>query len=274
MNPRSATPTASRQHRRLPIGKVRDRSVAVPLASPRYASLAPLGLLAAGDWFEITAALIFFLVTGVAQWLQKRSQKSRGIPTSTNTETLPETWTDSGRTPPQVQTERPNPREFDIEEQLRRLLNPGQPPEPPPLPPRLPLTPPPRFDEEAESVSWESTDAPSRPLASFEKADAAYERGSKVEAAIARRLSSVGSLAHAASAFLHGSEIRDSVSARMLNAVGKTNAPAPSTANLLGSRTSAAAQSLSNTLRNRADVRQALLLSLILQPPRALEPYR
>lgn len=245
-------------------------------ASTRFHSLAPLGLLAAGDWVEVVAALIFFLVTGVAQFLQKRAQQRRGLPPpqTGGGQTLPDTWGETGPARPPVQTGDSFPREFDIEEQLRRLLNPGQPTEPPPLPPRLPSEPTPRFEDEgeAETVSWESADAPSRPLASFEKADAAYERGANVEATIARRLGSVGDLAGAAAAFLHGSEIGGNVSARMRSAIGKTAAPAPSTAMLLGSRTSAVAQTLSDTLRTPAAVRQAVLLSIVLQPPKALEP--
>jgi hypothetical protein len=245
------------------------------LTPPHYASLAPIGLLAAGDWFEIIAALIFFLVTGVAQWLQKRSQERRGIPTTQTEEpeTLPDSWADTGRTPPPIRTEQPMPRDFDIEEQLRRLLNPGQPPEPPPLPPRLPPTQSRSFDEEPEAVPWESREVPSRPMASFEEADAAYDRGAQVESTIARRLSSASQLAGASTAFQHASEISGTVSARMREVLGKAATPAPSTALMLGSRTSAAAQALSNSLRNPATVRQAVLTSIVLQPPRALEPF-
>jgi hypothetical protein len=245
------------------------------LTPPRYASLAPIGLLAAGDWFEIIAALIFFLVTGVAQWLQKRSQERRGIPTTPNEQpesgTAP--WNDAEDSPPPIRTGQPVPREFDIEEQFRRLLNPGQPPEPPPLPPRLPPTQPRSFDEEPEAVPWESREAPSRPLASFEEADAAYDRGAQVESTIARRLSSASQLASASTAFQHASEISGTVSARMREVLGKAATPAPSTALMLGSRTSAAAQALASSLRNPATVRQAVLTSIVLQPPRALEPF-
>jgi hypothetical protein len=245
------------------------------LTAPHYASLAPIGLLAAGDWFEIIAALIFFLVTGVAQWLQKRSQERRGIPTTQDEQptTTPDPWADTESSPPPLRPGQPAPREFDIEEQLRRLLNPGQPPEPPPLPPRLPPPQPRSFDEEPEPEPWESREVPSRPMASFEEADAAYDRGAQVESTIARRLSAASQLAGASTAFQHASEISGTVSARMREVLGKAATPAPSTALMLGSRTSAAAQALSDSLRNPATVRQAVLTSIVLQPPRALEPF-
>lgn len=240
--------------------------------TPRYLAVAPVGLLAAGDWIEIIGALLFFLITGGVQWLQKRSQQRRGIPPTTpETEAPPEPWSGTGRTPPPFRREETVPPEFDLEEQLRRLLNPGQPPAPPTLPSPPPL--PPRFDDEPDTVSWESADAPSRPLASLDQADSAYERGSQVEAMITRRLNAAGNLAGASAAFQHASQISGNVSARLRDALGKTSAPAPSTSLMLGSKTSAAAQALSDTLRNPASVKQAVLVSLILQPPKALEPF-
>lgn len=227
----------------------------------------PAFLLADGDWIQVLAALIFFLVTGVAQWLQKRSRERQGLPPEG---TIGEPWV-----PPSTRTgDRPQ-AEPNLEEQLRRLLNPGMPPEPPPLPPPLPSSTSSyrRYDPELEpeSVSWEDAEAPSRPLSSFESADAAYQRGADLESTTSARLTTSSSLASAAAAVENASRLSEHIRTRLRGASDATASPAPSTARLLGSATSAEARSLAAVLRNPVTARQALLASIVLQPPKALE---
>jgi len=248
------------------------------LALPRRArgrrwDLAPVVLLAAGDWVEVVAALLFFLITGVAQWLQKRSRERRGLPPETSEEVLREPWADVPRTPPPIRRDdtESGSKPFDLEEQLRRILNPTAPPEPPPLAPALPTQHPPRFEEEPESRSWEEADLPSRPLANLESAENAYRRGAQVESNVASRLASASHLTSASEAFRNAAGLSQNVSSRLQEVLGKMAAPAPSTARLLGSTVSPAALALATTLHNPASARQAILTAFVLQPPKALE---
>ncbi|MBL9126356.1 MAG: hypothetical protein JNL97_01855 [Verrucomicrobiales bacterium] len=232
-------------------------------------------LLAAGDWFEVLAAVIVFVITGLAQWAQSRSKKKTGpvADASGETDAAPPPW---GSTPRPAAGDSPSaPNPFDLEEQLRRILN----PEPPTLPPPPPLAPPPlpRASErrpvavDEESESWESAEAPSRRLASLDEADSAYQRGAGVESSAARKLSAASDLSRATSAFRHASELGLTVGSRLRGALDKTTEPAPSTARTLGSPTSAGARALSDVFRNRGSLRAAIFASTSLGRPKALE---
>lgn len=230
-------------------------------------------LLAAGDWVEVVAALLFFLITGVAQWIQKRSRERRGLPPEPAGDVLQEPWADVPRIPPPLRREEgtPAPKPFDLEEQLRRILNPAPPPEPPPLPPSFPAPQPRSFEEAPESKSWEEVEAPSRSLANLDSAENAYQRGAQVESKVARRLASASHLASASAAFENAAGLSQNVSSRLQQVLGRMSAPAPSTARLLGSSVSPAALNIASTLHNHASARQAILTAFVLQPPKALE---
>ena len=244
-----------------------------PSAALRRWDLAPIVLLAAGDWVEVVAALLFFLITGVAQWLQKRSRERRGLPQEPSEEVLREPWADVPRTPPPLRREDAEsaPKPFDLEEQLRRILTPAAPPEPPPLPPSFPAPQPRRFEEAPESRSWEEADAPSRSLANLDSAENAYQRGAQVESKVANRLASASHFASASAAYKSAEALSQNVSSRLQKVLGRMSAPAPSTARLLGSSISPAALNIAATLHNHASARQAILTAFVLQPPKALE---
>ncbi|MBX3746755.1 MAG: hypothetical protein KF833_15710 [Verrucomicrobiae bacterium] len=107
-------------------------------------------LFAAPEWYEILAALLFFLITGIAQYLQKRSREKRGLDVEPEPEFLDEPPTELRRDPhagtlsssPEVP---PPPPVESWQEQLRRLLEGEglrQEPPPPVLEPAAPVPPP------------------------------------------------------------------------------------------------------------------------------------
>lgn len=249
------------------------------------------GFFAAADWFEILAALIFFLITGIAQWVQKRMQQRR-TPMGTGGRGTIEPLE---RPVPPRPVASPPPAE-DWQEQLRRMLTgeeesfppvrsqpaPPAAPPPPPIPAARSTSrsaPPPltAAPEEAaspwageidESFSWEDQPAPERPLTTLGEAQAAYERGSQVEAKTGSRLTTAASLAAAREAFQKASTLHTRVGHRMHSALARTEAPAASG---VGPKASSRATTLGALLHRPGSARQAMLLATILQPPKALE---
>lgn len=230
-------------------------------------------LIAAGDWFEILAAVIVFLITGIAQWLQSRSRKKRGLPQEPLGEVLEETWPPANPQPaPPRESPKPRPA-LDLEEQLRRLFEPEPEPEPvePPTirqaPPRLPATP------EPESEGTPGSNSPARSAYTLEEATAAYSKGANVESTVARRLSAAGNFSRTANAMLHAQGLSESIATRLREHLDRT--PAPAQARSRGQRSFPTAlqnpATLASVLRNPASARQALLVSILIQPPKALE---
>lgn len=240
-------------------------------------------LLAAADWFEILAALIFFLITGIAQWVQKRNQSRRPPPPHVPRESSPS----YPQSPPES-TE-------DWQEQLRRMLSgeetlaapprsrPATPPAslPPPLAPPPPTparqsnpesepTSPSWYEESEESPSWEERPAPERPLTTLPESTKAYERGAQVEATTGSRLTTAASLAAARQAFQQASKLHERVSSRMHAALARSEAhpslhPSPPA-------TSRPAQaSLREVLRRPDSARRAILVATLLARPKGLE---
>ncbi len=234
-------------------------------------------LIAAGDWFEILAAVIVFLITGIAQWLQSRSRKKRGLPQEPLGEVLEETWPPANPQPaPPRESPKPRPA-LDLEEQLRRLFEPEpepEPVEPPPIrqaPPRLPPTP------EPESEGTPGSNRPSRPVHTLEEASAAYAKGASVESKVARRLSAAGDFSRTANAMLNAQGLSESIATRLRDHLDRTTSTprAQSHARTPGNRTTPAGvhnpATLASVLRKPASARQALLVSILIQPPKALE---
>lgn len=243
-------------------------------------SLQTAFLFAAGDWIEIIGALLFFLITGLVQWVQKRS-KAGGSTEETQppaTEMPAETALDTRRTQDARRRDSTEADEFDIEAELRRLLNPGKPPEPPPqaAPPRLPSAVPPRIGEDSEAFPWESLDnTPSRPLPSTNKAGpGVLQRNAPSAPSATRSRGFDGHPDFEATSHEHTAKFRDRVTHYLHPhpALGMAAAPAPSTALMLSSKTSPAALALAKSLRSPRSIRQAVLLSTILQPPKGLDP--
>lgn len=230
--------------------------------------------LAAADWFEVLAALILFLITGVAKWVEQRQAKKPTL--------LPDPESGVG-TPPRPASPPPlvTPND-DWEAQLRRLLQQEVPPPAPPPPPvladpwrsdhsRSPSRPGQGGHDEVTD-SWETLDAPSRPLADFTRADAAARSGERVEVEAGERMAGAARLASAAHAIDQAAGLHDAVAARMREALSRTETPAATrTARDSSPRSSATAVGALALLRRPDTLRQAIIASVVLQRPKALE---
>lgn len=239
-------------------------------------------MFAAADWIEVLAALIFFLITGIAQVLQNRSRRKRGLPPITEGEPV-------GTPQPRPTPSEPQPVVMeDWERQLRRLLQ-GEPASTPP--PVLPTAAPPPLTRPVrpapvrdESFSWESEEHEHRSLADFPGSEATANTGERIEAQTQARLSRASSFAAASRALGHASDLHGSVAERMRAARERTDpkcAPdaagtAPSGPSVTPGTSQAPVRSgeiasVVAMLKRPATARQAILAALVLQPPRALE---
>lgn len=191
------------------------------------------------DIWKVLAALVIFVITAIAQGMQKARQSRREAgedsgPSRGPTPTFdPEEPWATAEPPPLERTRRTEPRpvEDDWEAELRRLLG-GEPAAPPPPPP-----PP--------VVVQMPSPAPPPPLRPSPK-PVAVPRVSAADAALTRLVGH----GHKPAAFQHRSAQR----------------PAPVA--VAASRT---ARRLAEHWRDPRNAREAVIASLILGPPRALE---
>lgn len=213
--------------------------------------------LAAADWFEILAALVFLIVSGLAQFIQKRSQERKGAPVEPPVETTEEgAW--GGQPPPVAPTPEPVERRAtpaeDLGETLRRLLGESvvPPPPPPRLPPRpSPLAPPPPIEVE-ETESWEEQPAPTRAL-------------SHIEETVNARLGSFH-VEPAPDPQALAARLQESTATRVR---AHTAAATPDTVHYRP--TAPDAKAVLALLRSPRTARQAMVASVILSPPRAFD---
>jgi hypothetical protein len=239
----------------------------------------PPHLLAAADWFEILAALIFLLVTGAAQFLQKRARQKQGLP-PLNPEGTGSPWGEPwappapGPAPAPPRTPPPRPGQ-DWEEALRRALGiPAPPVTPPRLPPQsTPASPAPTPDTEValeEAWSLEEGPAPEEHLSPLPGAGSAWHRAEAAGTEADSRLANAGSLASATRALAHAGQLHEIVTARMraAQALAHHAGPTPPRPRVAPNTATTLVRSL---LGNRETVRQAVVASAILGPPKALE---
>lgn len=229
--------------------------------------------LADADWVQIVAALIFFVITGIAQFLQKRARERQGLPPIPDPETLEMPAPLSREAPPYPPRDERRSASDDWEEQLRRLLE-GErtPSEPPPmLTPGSPSTPS-RVEPvpaEQESVSWEDSSRPGEEAVSLEEAPAAAPLKSQEEWNAATRLRTEERLAVASNAFRQAANLHETTGARLRNVRARTTSPRSDTRVVRRPR-STTATAVTRMLRDPRTVRQAILVNAILQPPKGL----
>lgn len=222
-------------------------------------------LLAAADWVQLVAVVLFFLISGVVQLIQKRAAEKRRL-YNPNQPRVPEAPVlQHGSPPPPVHEPAPIGRD-SWEDQLRRLLD-GEPLEepvsrpvaPPVSPPVLPpsSSPPtparlqPTFDE--EPVPLESREIPAS------SDDWAGMGGA--------RLNTAAKLAGAAAAYREASNLRTIIENRLRAARARSEEKASLARQ---GRRPKAAPAL-ELFRKPDTVRTAIIASTILQPPKALE---
>jgi hypothetical protein len=210
--------------------------------------------LLADSWESLIAFVVILLLSGLTNWLRQR----KGLPPV-------EAEEDTERpVPPRVLRRRPvapeetptPQREFDFERDLRRLFGEEEvrPPAPPPLvvvaPQEAPAPPPP---PRPVFESLEAEPAPARELATLAEAEQAYQRASAIDAEAQARLEAARTRAEAAKAL---------AAARSAAAAHRAAGRSPEVDAVLAS------------LRSPRTARQAVLASIVLGPPRALdEPF-
>ncbi len=233
-------------------------------------------LFADADWVQIVAALIFFVITGLAQFVQKRARDRQGLPPAPDPESLDMPAPLPSEMPPPVQRESRAPTQVDWEDQLRRLLSGDQGPSRPP-PPILPPARDREFtsnsrpteDNTEESVSWEDSSRPSEEEISLEDAPASPPLKSEAEWNSATRLHTEDHMATAANAYRKASSLHELTSARLRGVRNRTTShTSPATA--VTKKLSTKAGPLKAMLRHPDSLRQAILVTTVLQPPKAL----
>lgn len=236
-------------------------------------------LFADADWVQIVAALIFFVITGLAQFLQKRSRERQGLPPIPD----PESTSEQPRSlldepPPTVRRDSRPASNIDWEDQLRRLLS-GEPPpvsNPPPVLHPAPEPSPgsrPSQEDREETVSWENSSRGSEEEISLEDAPPSPPLKSEQEWNTATRLHTEDRMAQAASAFRQAANLSEATSARLRSVRERTVSHKSSAPGLERPVAPAKAAAAIQMLRHPGSVRQAILLNAILQPPKALENH-
>lgn len=231
--------------------------------------------LLAADWFEVVAALVFLLITGAAQLLQKRGERRRrGEPEPLEPDEYPEPVPDrESHVPPAGERPRPMVR-ADWEEQLRRLLEgegpppPASPPPPPPpivaqtqTPTHTPEFPPPLLAPPPAGVYRRPVPEPS-PVG--EGAVAAQGAGRIEE----WRQTTAQRLGDATAAIRSAGKIRTRA---IVLRVGAGRSAAKSSSSWHVRPAQAARPPMFDALRERETLRRAIIAATILNAPKALE---
>jgi hypothetical protein len=157
------------------------------------------------------------------------------------------------------------------EEELRRLLE-GESPEAPPPPVIVFEEKPPAAAPQPPATARPAVEqtplAPVRPLVTLAESSAAYQRAGELDKKVEARLGRVGAMAEAASALQKASGLDVAVAERMSKVTGQLVAQA---AVVQHKAVSADIAQVVALFRNPRSARQAVLASLILGPPKALD---
>lgn len=233
-------------------------------------------LFADADWVQVVAALIFFVITGLAQFLQKRSRERQGLPPLPDPESMEMPPPSTVETPPvRRDASRPAPR-VDWEDQLRQLLNGNPTPtsSPPPVLRPEPESAPTRWpadEAREETISWENSSRPSEEEISLEDAPASPPLKSEQEWNAATRLHTEDRMAEAASAYRQAANLSETTSARLRSVRDRTASHASARPSTKAPARSAAAARMTTMLRHPDSLRQVILAAAVLQPPKALQ---
>lgn len=233
-----------------------------------------LSMLAVADWIEVLAAVIIFLITGIAQWVQQSRRRRRGLPPKGLEEAFPEA-AETNRPPVIVTRDRKRPTPDDWEEELRRMLQ-GEPYAPPPKPPPLPPAPPrPAVLLEQPGLqerSLESGPSLESDLAPMRESTGAYRRGATVEELVSKRLAGAGRFESAGAALRRAGRLHDSVGQRLRHSVSLMHAHHRPAERVRRPMRAGSVTSVLHLLRSPESTRQLILASVILGRPKGFEP--
>lgn len=245
-------------------------------------------MFADADWFQLLAALIFLIISAVAQGFQKRAQSRRRAGPSTGSDPLPtDDLPSPSRQPPIPPFVSPGvPDQWEA--QLRRILQIPDAPPPETPPPRTPLEspaiprtsrssrPPAPSSTDEELFPGESSPTPHRPLATFDESASAQSRAAEAVSRADRHWASGGNLPSAAAAADRAAHLSDRVAARLRSALDRVDAPGTTPPSLPPHHqprrlSSTPRVPFRTAFRDRALVRQAFVASLVFGPPKGLE---
>ncbi len=210
--------------------------------------------------------VVFVVLSAIGNWIQKREQERE----------LERENTEGPQMPPPRRRLSPSPTSpaSPLEEELRRLLQPQKPrpvvsaPAPAPLPPQLPSKRP--YSE--ASPSLEDLDSPQVTLPPLSKAAQGQLDASQLSERVATRMrrasSTLGRLPASAQAMAEAERLDESAYRQILTGVAQSAQVAMANAPRSLSPDAAAAVAM---LRQVPSTRQAVLLSVILGPPRGLD---
>lgn len=241
-------------------------------------------MLAFDDLWQVVAALVIFVITAIVQGLQKARQSKKEAP-PVEPGDWRENW-DGGELPGGSPPRQPLPppaetrqlsADGDWQAELRRLLGgEPQPVHPPPAPPvvtRRAAEPAPEAWGESSpghevEPGYEQAPAPETVLARMDESKAAWQRGSTSDAQAAKHLEAAGHFAASGAAFARVAGIHDRVVRQMSAAASLQAQPAG-----VPARPSAQVRgpAIAARWRDRRTVRDAVIASVVLGPPRALE---
>lgn len=213
---------------------------------------------------SILVFVAIVLISALSNWLKQRQERKQA---EARGETVPDGASPAPRPlfgdgeDEDVPPARPVTKPLDWQEELRRMLEGDTPrPTPPVTPPPLPRqTPMPVFDEEIPTRPAPVLTAPARTVVV-----------SSQETPAARPLP-MGRLQESATAFLRGTQVMGMAEARPQSVIGQVAAARPAAPMVVVGRSNEAALRLRSLLRDPVTVRQAVVASVVLGPPRALE---
>jgi hypothetical protein len=206
----------------------------------------------------VIGLLVFFAIAAVSSWLKKRQRGDH----------------ETGPAPPPPR--RPGSKPAGWEEELRRLLEGDEPTSPPPMPPRpppVPTVPAPKrvfTPPKAVTPAEEMERGLAVELPTLTQSAQSYQRASQLEQQVEQFMQRRAALSTSAAAFERASQLDVKVSEHLRQVVEQTPTPARVPGRRLWVRSPDAAQAVA-LLRHPPSLRSALLASVILGPPKALE---
>lgn len=210
--------------------------------------------------------VVFVVLSAIGNWIQKREQERE----------LEREEMERPAVPPPRRSLSPPPASpaSPLEEELRRLLQPQKPRPvivvPPPAPP--PPLPAAKRTYSEESPSLEDLDSPQVTLPPLSAAAQGQRDAAQISDRVAGRMrrasSALGRLPASAQAMAAAESLDESAYRQIVAGVAQSSRTAVATSPRIPSADAVAAVSM---LRNPSSTRQAVLLSVILGPPRALD---
>ena len=221
-------------------------------------------LLAAVDGFWVFLAVM--VISAISNWLQKKNQPPDDEPAGDD-ETEPAARQSSrlrqddarqaALPPPPLSQPSPAAKTVDWEEEMRRILGEAPPPPPPPIVVQAPRPAPPPLPAPAHHHEPLVPELRSGEEGSYDEAEDVHTPLSKLQ--------------QASQAFLRGHSLHEKVQEHLKQVDHRTEHARPEAVRVRHRGQSAESAAAVAMLRRPATLRQAMVLSVVLSPPKAME---